>query len=270
MKKSTRSVLQKVNQRFYQRHGESFDATRQRPWPGWSALLEQIPRREGLRVLDAGCGNGRFAHFLLEGLARPSGEPPLFDYLGIDSERSLLEAASAGCRPDAGSARFQRSELGQWLELETEEFFDLVVLFGVLHHLPGEQQRLDALHALARRVAPGGLLAITWWMLHESPAIERKRIEWRDLSLRGAGLDDLDLEPSALDLQDLEDGDTLLSWKGDRHTPRYCHFPSERELGKSVQLPGLDLIDHYRSDGATGRDNLYRLYRRPASGHAAT
>jgi SAM-dependent methyltransferase len=142
------------------------------------------------------------------------------------------------------------------------ERFDLVVCFGVLHHVPGRAQRLALVDDLARCLAPStasvregrpdipspGWLAISRWMLHQQPHFERK---CRDF-------DQLDPAPEA---DDLEPGDTLLGWQHDPDALRYLAFPDDEECALHDRRPGLELVDGYRSDGRSGEDNRYWVWR---------
>ena len=55
--------------------------------------------------------------------------------------------------------------------------YDLVALFGVLHHVPGAETRRALLRSLAERVAPGGLLAFACWRFMDYRRF-RDRICW--------------------------------------------------------------------------------------------
>ena len=65
MDPETRKRLLALNRDFYTREAEAFSATRNHPWPGWVRILDGLAPG-ALAVLDAGCGNGRLARFLLE------------------------------------------------------------------------------------------------------------------------------------------------------------------------------------------------------------
>ena len=98
MDDSTRQRLNAVNRDFNTQHAGTFARTRNHPWPGWERALRAGPQEEPLRVLDVGCGNGRFGHFLAEQAGRR------IAYTGVDLSPALLEE-DAGARP----RRFSRS-----------------------------------------------------------------------------------------------------------------------------------------------------------------
>ena len=265
MDPSTQAALRRINRDFYSRHAADFDRTR-RPggWPGWRRVVEtavvqppqvddaeaQGPRRP-LRVLDLGCGNGRFAQFLHRdpGLRR---HRPL-DYLGIDLSPELIDharTATAGLR----RIRFEVDDIEK--RPLDEAASDLVVLFGVLHHLPGFANRRRILARAAETAAPGGLLAITCWQFADAPRFESQSLDWAT---------EADVDP-----EELEPGDHLLRWgPAESNARRYCHHTGERELDRLVAALPLTEVARYRADGPGGRQNLYWLgVRVPVRGNA--
>ncbi len=224
--------LETLNRAFYDTVATAFDATRSHPWPGWARLLPYLAAP--LSVLDVGCGNGRFGLFLQEQL------PPGLRYHGIDNNAALLASAQAAL-PDA---RFEQRDALTDLPAGP---YDLVVLFGVIHHVPGTERRRALLRALAERVAPGGLLAFACWRFYEYERFNQRLEHWPE---------GWDREP----------GDYLLDWRQGEHALRYCHYVDDDEHGELVAATGLDELLTYRADGADEALNRYSLLRRPASG----
>lgn len=249
MDPETAQALADLNRAFYRDRAEAFSATRERPWPGWSrvlACLEGAPRP--LRVLDVGCGNGRFASFLAQSLCER------FDYLGIDASEGLLARARAR-QLGAGRARFRRAD---WA-LSTPEralppqSFSLVVIFGVLHHVPGAAGRRALLEAAARRLAPGGVLALTAWRFEASPRLRTRLVSWEEYN-RGAA--------RPVDPARLEPGDRLLRWgEPASGAIRYCHFADDAETDRLGAELGLERLAAYCADGQCGARNRYLVLR---------
>lgn len=114
----------------------------------YDATLQLVPA--GARVLDWGCGDGHFSHFLLARGYRVDSftlqdEPPLFDRL-----------------PEAWRARhaFMRGSPGESTRLPyADAAFDAVFSVGVLEHVRetggSEEASLDEIHRILR---PSGLL----------------------------------------------------------------------------------------------------------------
>ena len=125
--------------------------------------------------------------------------------------------------------------------------FDLIGMFGVIHHVPGEAARSALLRALAERLAPSGTLAVAFWrtIADEDPA---KRIAWQS---------------ACVDVRDLEPGDRLLRFDTDPSVFRFAHFADEPELVRLAAATGFPLAQRFDSDGAGGIANAYLLWRRP-------
>lgn len=253
MRSETRHHLVELNRRFYQHHNQAFDTSRQRPWQGWqrmAALLDGLgvdPTKTSLDVLDAGCGNGRLASFLADALPHP------VSYLGVDSSLALLAQAA------------QRSQVNELIEADIlsstlddqlqERRFDLVTSFGVLHHVPDLQVRRRTLRQLLQRCRPGGLLVVSIWRLDRQPRFASKVLSWEDY------LQEHEEAQGVLDPTDLDSGDYLLTWSGNRSHPRYCHFPEDAEIDDWIRHLDRPLVDRWNADGASGETNLYLAFQ---------
>ena len=244
-------ALRAINRRFYDRHAARFDATRGRPWPGWQRLAKRSLPIPGA-VLDAGCGNGRFGAFLADHWGSS------FRYLGIDTCQALLRSATQRLdnvieAPELRFVDVLEVDLDRVLDGEP---FDLVALFGVLHHVPGTASRQTLLRCLSRQLAPGGILAASLWRLDRTPRFTRRVMPWTAYNARLTRRGEVSIDPEAL-----ETGDVLLTWDDDTEHPRYCHFPDNAEVDALAIAPGRDLIDRFEADGPSGRDNLYLVWR---------
>lgn len=273
MDSTTTETLLALNRRFYRRFAGAFGASRQKPWSGWRRIVDRMldgppTGVSPFRILDLGCGNGRFARCVAETLAT-AGEPRPLDYVGLDANPALLAEARRDLDPLEGlDSRLIEVELAENPESDLEDHlggeapFHLVVLFGVLHHIPRESLRHRLLAAAARALAPGGRLAASAWRLDRRERFGRKVLPWPEHNRRAARRG----EP-LVDLDQLEPGDHLLTWSGEREVPRYCHFPTDEELdrwSKHLASPPstLQLIDRFEGDGPGDRDNLYLVWRR--------
>ncbi len=265
MKSETRDRLRAISRRFYEERAAPFDASRDHPWPGWGRVLEHIgpwlgPRH--WRVLDVACGNGRFARFLAEHAGRT------LDYTGIDASRSLVETARGELHAIAAAGAIGEWSVERADVLEAADrrpfaalHFDLVVAFGLTHHLPGRASRAATVEWLADRVGPGGWLALTAWQFADRPRFADRLLPWSVLGPEWA-----------IDTDQLEPGDHLLRFQDSADAPRYCHHSSESELADWIRIlrdRGFGAPLRFEEDGRSHDLNRYIVAcRQPADDSA--
>jgi SAM-dependent methyltransferase len=112
-----------------------------RPWLRVSA---------GTRVLDVGCGIGRWSRLLAARGAIVT---------GVDLSPTMIAQAQVRAAADgvAGRCRFQVQDLSR---LDLAERFDLVLGVTVLQHILDPAELRAALMAMARHLAPGGRMIL--------------------------------------------------------------------------------------------------------------
>jgi SAM-dependent methyltransferase len=233
--------LNDLNRAFYALTVADFDESRGRPWPGWRRLLPHLTGMPSpLRTLDVGCGNGRFGRFLAHNVAAE------VQYHGLDFSPALLDAARAA---------FARMDILPEAVLEVHDVAfgnlpagecELIVVFGLLHHVSGGDRRRALVHSLAGHVAPGGLLAFTGWRFYEYERFRERVAPWPEGVAR-------------------EPGDFLLDWRRGHAANtalRYCHYIDDDEHAVLVAASGLEQVETFRADGHTDDINRYTILRR--------
>lgn len=245
MDTATIVYLNKLNRDFYAAVADDFDQTRSAAWPGWQRLLPYLTTP--LSVLDVGCGNARLALFLYDQLGNNqptanSQQLTTLTYHGLDSSPNLLAHARQALMGKHGLifTLDQRDILEN--PPDTGEY-DLVALLGVLHHIPGYEQRQQFMYQLAERVKPGGLLAFTAWRFYEYERFRERIVPW---------------SPDIL----VETNDYLLDWRRGTFSLRYCHYTDDAEHDALVAATGLTEIATYRGDGQDGSANRYSLLKK--------
>jgi SAM-dependent methyltransferase len=256
MNQATVRRLNAINEHFYQQHAAAFDSARQAPWSGWERVLVHTDLGRAASILDVGCGNARFGLFATQHFRFAPA------YCGLDSSSELLAAARSWGEPEW---RLIEGDLvmEDLLPAAPEETFDLVVCFGVMHHIAGEANRRGLLERMAGRVAPGGILAVSFWQFGMDPRFARRVQEWEEFNRSSA---------RPVDLEQLEPGDHLLYWgeipQGfSTESPaksRYCHYADPGEVERLVDGLPLSQVDAFTADGKSGDLNLYRILTRSA------
>lgn len=150
--------LNKLNEKFYLKTQEYFNRSRQHYWKGWEKLLPCL-QGETLKVLDLGCGNGRFGKWLAVNRR--------IDYTGLDNNQYLLDQA----KKSLPQARLIKHDLLQSWPVKKK--FDLIVLFAVLHHLSTTVNRLKVLKQAKKLLKPNGLLVFTTWQFDRSKIVKK-------------------------------------------------------------------------------------------------
>ncbi len=187
---------------------EEFSRTREKIWEETRFLFDDylVP---GDKVLDSGCGNGRYYPLFKE---------KQVEYIGIDSSKKLIELT----KERYPEADFRVEDA---LKLSfNDNYFNAVYSIAVLHHIPSKELRLQFLNEAKRVLKPGGLLILTVWNFHQIKELFLL-VKYTLLKLIGK---------SKLDWKDIFE-----PWG--KKAQRYYHWFSKRELGKSVKEAGFEI-----------------------------
>ena len=228
---------------------EEFLATRAAPWPGWDRLLPHLQSVSApgapKRILDVGCGNGRFGAWLDHQLARAH------RYVGLDRSLSLL------ARPTGPSARV---------------LVDLVASGGRVPFrgaatrcgggagaLPSPSRPRPTAEPPRRPPSPAaaaGSARVSFWQFATEKRFERRMVSVEAYNRAAA---------SPIDPAQLEEGDFLLRWGAQEARAGRDPLLSlrvARGSGRSDRWPSSDHHRDFRADGREGDLNSYLVARR--------
>lgn len=202
----------------YNKIARHFARTRQGSWSEFNQFKSFI--KDGQRVLDWGCGNGRLLLFLKE---------LDISYFGVDQSQSLLKLAKKQFAESIkkGKAKFFCTAFKE--KKFNDDYFDLVFMIASFHHLPDKKSRLKLLKKTYKEMKPGAYLLMTVWNLKSEWAKAKK--DWKKLG----------------------ENDFLVPWKNQGsvvEVERYYHHFEKSELKELLLDAGFDVLpfEEYNKD----------------------
>jgi ubiquinone/menaquinone biosynthesis C-methylase UbiE len=207
MDESTANTFFEKTIQDYDTIAEKYSEVREKDWEEMNFLFDNY-LNPGDRVLDLGCGNGRFYNNF---------HPEDVEYVGLDPSQKLINIAKEN-HPDANFGVANGFAIPY-----DDEYFDKVFSIAVLHHIPSFAFRQYFLAEAMRALKVGGYLILTVWDMSEK-LVKRK------------------FNPLAFLWQvGLEKGDVLLPWYGLKDV--YFHAFTLRELSYLAQTMGLRVVE---------------------------
>lgn len=150
---------------------KEFSASRKYPWDELQVVIPHI--REGFKVLDLGCGNGRLIKLLDESHKK-------YDYLGVDFSKEFISHAKEKYTNHS-------FELNDMSKVDyPENSFDMIFMIASFHHLDSKKERLELLNKINKWLKPNGYLFMTNWNLLQKKYLKYilknffKKKSWND------------------------------------------------------------------------------------------
>lgn len=251
MNQETAKKLQQLTKNFYDTVAGQFSDTRQTAWPGWERTLVHLNETQEngqLSVLDLACGNGRFINFLKLNLKSE------LHYDGIDSNEVLLHKTKALLFEKEVQGNVYHIDLVDRLTEKNQMYFpelnrnyNLIVCFGIFHHIPSKELRTSCIQQLGQLLQSSGILIISLWQFANLERFQKKLLSPQSFEI---------------DPAQLEENDYLLGWDTQINIARYCHSFSMDEIKELVAASGLKLLDQFKADGKDNNMNTYLVLQR--------
>ena len=224
MKESTAQKLLKFSEEEYDTYAQEFSDCRPFFWRELEHLNKFI--RNGDKILDIGCGNGRLLNLF---------ENKEIDYTGIDSSKELIEIAKKNYSNERNFIH------GNALSLPFQnKTFDTVFSIAVLHHVPSKKFRTCFVTEANRVLKPKGTLVLTVWNIWQ----------WRFLKTHI-----LHTIKKLVGRSDLDLGDTIISF-GQKKRQRYVHAFTKRSLCRLLEKNGFTVSSIKETQRRSGYANL--------------
>jgi tRNA (uracil-5-)-methyltransferase TRM9 len=223
----------------YTTHAEEFSKTRSSPWNGWKVLLNgyQSAFSQKPRILDLGCGNGRFAKFLVQNQIS-------FEYVGVDSSVPLLKIAQTNL--PYNDFKFIQVDLNStsWPD-HIQEDFDIIVAFGFMHHLETLKIRKFFFEKNFELLKIEGKFFAAFWQFAKLERYKNKIYQ-----------------ANKYPDEKYNQNDFLMDFGASRNS-RFCHYYSEEEMQEIESSVNFQIIETFFNDGRDNNENLYKVYTKP-------
>jgi len=229
MEKEYAEYLLKKTKEDYDLIAEEFSQTRGFLWEELKKFKDLV--KNGEKVLDLGCGNGRLLELL---------QDKKIEYVGVDNSQKIIEIA----KEKHPNFQFLVADALSLPFLENS--FDKVFSISVFHHIPSEEFRLKFLEEIKRILKPKGVLILTVWNLWQKRYfLLLSKFFILKLFFR-----------SRLDFKDI-----FIPWG--RKIDRYFHCFTKGEIERLIKEVNLKIQNSGEIKSRSGRYHLYLIAEKP-------
>lgn len=224
MDKEYAKFLIKKTSRDYNLISGGFSRARDKAWEEMGFLFDDYIEEKD-KVLDIGCGNGRFYELM---------KNKNVEYFGVDNSKEIIALAKQKY-PDLDFL------VSDGIKIPfSDEYFDKVFAISVLHHIPSAFFRKFFINEVKRVLKPNGIAVFSVWDLWGNKVRKKEIIRTAlEKILKGS---------------DLDFGDVLIDWHGSENC--YFHGFRKRGLKKLIQKKDFKVIK--RGSIAVGKNhNLF-------------
>jgi len=214
-----------LNRQSYDKIAKQFSFSRNYVWPDVLIFREVI--KDGDKLLDLGCGNGRLVGLLKD---------IEVDYLGVDFSEELVACAKNNF-PDKKFLAMDALNLNL-----PEKSFDVVLCVSVLNHLP-KDKHVQFVANIKKVLKPGGCLLMSNWNLWN---VLGKKSIWRaDPSTRLRVTDRVTMTQRSI----IGDWKNIVTkWKsGETEAELYYYAFTKNEIKRLLVKNGFEIEKNYYS-----------------------
>ena len=214
-----------LNRQSYDKIAKQFSFSRNYVWPDVLIFREVI--KDGDKLLDLGCGNGRLVGLLKD---------IEVDYLGVDFSEELVACAKNNF---PGKKFLAMDALNLNLP---EKSFDVVLCVSVLNHLP-KDKHVQFVANIKKVLKPGGCLLMSNWNLWN---VLGKKSIWRaDPSTRLRVTDRVTMTQRSI----IGDWKNIVTkWKsGETEAELYYYAFTKNEIKRLLVKNGFEIEKNYYS-----------------------
>lgn len=232
--------INKLTTHFYSEIKDSFSETRQNKWFGWDLCLPYIQdvfaNKSKPKVLDLGCGNFRFEKFLNENFSQIDYDVDALDNIKFNTE---LPVKTRFFKIDILNNTINN------IDFIAGKKYDLVVAFGLLHHIPGENNRKKLLKLISSSLVNESAAIVSFWNFSNDKRIFNKAKIVTDKVKDMYGF------------SKLENNDYFLNWKDRNDVFRFCHDFANEETKNLYSGLNIFIKKTFCSDGKNNKLNKY-------------